>query len=408
MQETTQMPKIDYAYISESMANISHIQIRTYENKTCTGYYSAIPFDPDPALPYLDKLLDTPNSISCHITPFYQYYGVICHGAHTMVIGPASQFPLTRPDARELMFLLGIGEKEKSHYQTLLQSITPMPLEIFLHLLCLVNYYISGEKRNITELCLFDFDDNISATMPTNTQQQPPVPEPEDWLAASHNTFEYEQQMLQFVTNGDPDGLQKLFANSPAGQPGKIADTYLRQLKNIFITCATTVSRAAIAGGLPVEEALSLSDRYIQHSEKNLYPDQIHNLQYHMVLDYATRVRNLVMGMQYSKSIQNIISYLHEHLTENVHTDDLCRLTHLSRSQLSARFKSETGLTITEYAHTLKIKKAQDLLTSTSKSLLEISTYLGFSSQGYFQNVFRKYTSMTPGDYRKYNGNRPS
>lgn len=402
------MPEIDYAYISESMANIFRIQIRTYENRICTGYYSAIPFNPDPAIPYLDRLLDTPNSISCHITPFYQYYGVIHHGSHTMVIGPSSQFPLTRSNARELMFLLGIGEKEKSHYQTLLQSIAPMPLEIFLHLLRLVNYYISGEKRDITELCLFDFNDTVPAGFPAIPQQQPPATEPEDWLAPSHNTFEYEQQMLKFVTNGDPDGLQKLFANSPAGQPGKIADTYLRQLKNIFITCATTVSRAAIAGGLPVEEALSLSDRYIQHSEKYLYPDQIHNLQYHMVLDYATRVRNLAMGKQYSKSIQNIISYLQEHITENVHTDDLCRLTHLSRSQLSARFKSETGFTITEYAHNLKIKKAQDLLTSTDKSLLEISTILGFSSQGYFQNVFRRYTSMTPGDYRKYNGNRLS
>lgn len=402
------MPEIDYAYISESMANISRIQIRTYKNRICTGYYSAFSFNPDPATPYLDRLLDNPNSISCHITPFYQYYGVIHYGPHTMVIGPACQFPLTRSDARELMFLLGISEKEKSHYQTLLQSITPMPLEIFLHLLCLVNYYISGEKREITELCLFDFNDTVPARLPTISKQQLPVPEPEDWLASSHNTFEYEQQMLKFVTNGDLDGLQKLFANSPAGQPGKIADTYLRQLKNIFITCATTVSRAAIAGGLPVEEALSLSDRYIQHSEKYLYPNQIHNLQYHMALDYATRVRNLAMGKQYSKSIQNIISYLQEHVTENVHTDDLCRLTHLSRSQLSARFKSETGFTITEYAYNLKIKKAQDLLTSTNRSLLEISTYLGFSSQGYFQNVFRKYTSMTPGDYRKYNGNRPS
>ena len=123
-----------------------------------------------------------------------------------------------------------------------------------------------------------------------------------------------------------------------------------------------------------------------------------------MVLDYAARVQDLVMGKQYSRSIQKTISYLQEHLTENVQTDELCSLTNLSRSQLSARFKSETGYTITEYTNTLKIKKAQDLLTSTGKSLLEISTSLGFSSQGYFQNVFRKYTSMTPGDYRKYKG----
>ena len=34
------MPEIDYAYISENIANISRIQIRIYENKSCTGYYS--------------------------------------------------------------------------------------------------------------------------------------------------------------------------------------------------------------------------------------------------------------------------------------------------------------------------------------------------------------------------------
>ncbi len=54
------MPEIDYAYISENIANISRIQIRIYENKSCTGYYSATAFDPDPALPYLDRLLDAP------------------------------------------------------------------------------------------------------------------------------------------------------------------------------------------------------------------------------------------------------------------------------------------------------------------------------------------------------------
>ena len=68
------MPEIDYAYISENIANISRIQIRIYENKSCTGYYSATAFDPDPALPYLDRLLDAPVSIRRH-PPRAPYYG---------------------------------------------------------------------------------------------------------------------------------------------------------------------------------------------------------------------------------------------------------------------------------------------------------------------------------------------
>ena len=86
----------------------------------------------------------------------------------------------------------------------------------------------------------------------------------------------------------------------PAGQPGKTSSSYLRQLQNIFIATVTLCSRAAIEGGLPAEEALSLSDRYIQHSEKFEHPEQILNLQYHMIMDYATLVAQLAVGGEYN------------------------------------------------------------------------------------------------------------
>ena len=46
-------------------------------------------------------------------------------------------------------------------------------------------------------------------------------------------------------------------------------------------------------------------------------------------------------------------------------------------------------------------EKAQEYLRMTDRSLMEISTYLGFSSQGYFQNVFKKMTGLTPKEYRE-------
>lgn len=54
----------------------------------------------------------------------------------------------------------------------------------------------------------------------------------------------------------------------------------MRQVKNLFIVAATLVSRAAIQGGLDTEEALSLSDAFIQRCELLGTPDRITNLQY--------------------------------------------------------------------------------------------------------------------------------
>lgn len=392
---------IDYEYIAENMSELSRIPVRVYKNQSLVKLFTPIPFFVDPAELYIDKLLAGTKTISYYITPYYHYYGIVRHNGHTLIIGPTSQLPLSRLDAREMMFLLGIEESRREQYQNMLNSITPMPLELFLHLLCMVNYYLSDEKKSISDILLFD---SISGRTPQQLNEAEYDPDKHDSDLPNtheHTSIGFETQMLSFVKNGDIDSLLSLFSHASPGRAGKVGDTYLRQLKNIFIASATLVSRAAIEGGLPAEEVLTLSDNYIRHCEKYQNPEQINNLQYNMVMDFTTQVHDLTHGKRYSKIIRDAISYIRDHLTENIRIDVLCDATYLSRSRLSVLFKEETGMTVTEYIRLLKIKKAQEYLTQTDKTPLEISTYLGFSSQNYFQNVFKEVTGMTPGEYRK-------
>jgi len=48
-----------------------------------------------------------------------------------------------------------------------------------------------------------------------------------------------------------------------------------------------------------------------------------------------------------------------------------------------------------------KLEEAKNLLKFSTLSLAEISNYLCFSSQSYFQNVFKKKYHITPNQYRK-------
>ena len=124
------------------------------------------------------------------------------------------------------------------------------------------------------------------------------------------------------------------------------------------------------------------------------------NLQYHMVIDYTTLVHDIKKGDRYDKFMRNVTSYIREHLTDEFSVDQMAKDLYLSRSYLSTKFKKETGMTLSQYMQEQKIEKAKSLLKTTDRSILEIATYLGFSSQGYFQNVFKKCTGMTPKDYR--------
>ncbi len=65
------------------------------------------------------------------------------------------------------------------------------------------------------------------------------------------------------------------------------------------------------------------------------------------------------------------------------------------------RFKEELGIHIGAFITRCKLEEAKSLLTYSNKSLAEISSYLCFSSQSYFQNVFKRKYGITPKQYRE-------
>ena len=228
-----------------------------------------------------------------------------------------------------------------------------MPLELFLHELCLIYYYISDKKLELSDVAVYDSHSNISkqnidneTAIKTNEQMtniasmenrqmnendvhsihdiasaHSSIDDYNDAVTPAHTTYLFEKEMISCVREGDLDRLNELFKLNSAGRAGKVAPTYLRQLKNIFISTATLLARAAIDGGLPVEESLTLSDKYIQHAESYNNPEQVMNLQYHMVIDYTTLVSEIKKGNRYDKFMRSVTGYIREHLTEEFSVD---------------------------------------------------------------------------------------
>ena len=400
--------EVDYAYIAENIANLSHMYIRVYRDGEPIAIEDPIQFPMDPATPYLQQLFQIDQKASYFVTPYDQFYGILCYDSVRIILGPTFHMPPSRRKIREFMFQLGVKRDYFFSYQDLLAGVTPMPLELFLHELCLIYYFISEEKLYLSDFALYDATSNIieqNQLVKRYEAQDAPAPAPLNPVTfgndIQHTTIGFEQQMLTFIRNGDPDGLKNYIDSHPAGQPGKTSSSYLRQLQNIFIATVTLCSRAAIEGGLPSEEALSLSDRYIQHSEKFEHPEQIINLQYHMIMDYATLVAQLAVGGEYNYFLRTITSYIREHLDERLTVDQIAEALHMNRSYLSTKFKRETGRSLSSYVIDTKLKKSMEYLRNTDKPIIEIVNLLGFSSQGYFQNVFKRHIGITPGQYRE-------
>ncbi|MBR6718986.1 MAG: helix-turn-helix domain-containing protein [Oscillospiraceae bacterium] len=68
----------------------------------------------------------------------------------------------------------------------------------------------------------------------------------------------------------------------------------------------------------------------------------------------------------------------------------------LSPTYLSALFKREMKENFTEYLTEIRIRKAKELLCSTSKLVCEIAYEVGFRDYRYFSQIFKKHTGQTP------------
>ncbi len=73
----------------------------------------------------------------------------------------------------------------------------------------------------------------------------------------------------------------------------------------------------------------------------------------------------------------------------------------LSASYTCTFFKSETGMTLNQYITEFRMKKAKQLLADPRNRINEISSSVGYNDGNYFGKSFRKFTGLSPSDYRE-------
>ncbi len=105
--------------------------------------------------------------------------------------------------------------------------------------------------------------------------------------------------------------------------------------------------------------------------------------------------------------LQYVLHYIHEHLTNKILINDLCRKAYLSRNAFFIWFKEQFGITPVDYINNERLKLGKQLLAENKYSISQISNYCGFNDVNYFVRLFKKTEGITPGAYKGcLNGNK--
>ncbi|MDO4648804.1 MAG: helix-turn-helix domain-containing protein [Eubacteriales bacterium] len=353
------------------------------------------------SLPGFTRMTRNPDYF---VSDSFSYYGFVRSEKEPFIIfiGPVFSTPYSDFSLRNFMKEWAVLPEHKDEVSEFLFRLPVISFSRFQQILGLV--YSAVNQKSIDVNKHF----NVTDTQPKaefsdlHSKQVYDAKESRSY----HNTWHFEQKMMNYIQQGDLDGLVGLLNGAAAMAEGIVADNALRQRKNIFITSVTLATRSAIDGGMDIEQAYQLSDMYIQECERLSQIDSISNLEYIMLKDFCSRVSQNKIPKGMSPEIFECIQYINQHINDPIQVGDIADHIGRSRSYTSEKFKKELGFNLNTFIMRCKLEEAKSLLTYSDKSLSEISTYLCFSSQSYFQNVFKNKYGVTPRHYREQHRKR--
>lgn len=210
------------------------------------------------------------------------------------------------------------------------------------------------------------------------------------WLMLSR----FENQLIRAIGIQDAVAVKNAFDRFR----GEIGRSYPEShaLRVMMKSIAFKVESLHIFAELRVNAVLERIDRV---GSLDAMMDEVQN--YCLEVCSAVRRKRSSLGREIVEAAK---AYINDcYADESFSVNSVAEHVNVSPGYLSSMFKKEFGQGIHEYMTTLRIGRAREMLIHTDKSVGAIGLEVGYPNPYHFSMNFKKYTNMTPTEYRKKN-----
>lgn len=107
-----------------------------------------------------------------------------------------------------------------------------------------------------------------------------------------------------------------------------------------------------------------------------------------------------ILANNQDKEIAEIISYIDKNILNDFTLNDFAIKFNTSLSNLSKKFKNQTGFNFIKYIQIKRIESACRLLSNTCEKIPDIAFKSGYNDIKFFNEIFKKFIGKTPTQYR--------
>lgn len=317
-----------------------------------------------------------------------------------LCIGPVSTVPLPEQGIRAFLKEHIISGNFYTPMEGCFHRTPTLTVQQFLYILRFLHYQVNQEILSDAQLLNYLIPEDRKADFYSKSRFYETARSKAELVHSFDDAYRIEQRLLYAIETGRVQEL-RTHALSPNLPLPDVGVTPMSQIKTSCVVIITVISRFVIRRGLDVNTALRLSDIYLKGIESVANTQELTMLVTNAYADYSERLQALKIPMSTSPLIHNCIQYVRQMVNTPLSASDVARYVGKSLSYLSTKFKAETGVTLSTYITQSKIEEAKSLLRNTNMTIGEISSYLCFSDQSYFQRQFRTHAGITPMQYRE-------
>lgn len=320
-----------------------------------------------------------------------------CHPEQVLLIGPYLTKSHTKQDILEQAEQNGLSPQAARRWQQDYGGVTVLPEGS--HVFAMLDAF--GERIWGDDFQVIDINTN-AADLPLSPHAEE-LSSPEDVLRDMEEVasrYAYENELIQAVEQGQSHKADQWLAHLSTMPFEKRSADPVRNLKNYSIIMNTLLRKAAERGGVHPFHLDAASSDFARRIEAAPSVNALQELMSHMFRSYCRLVKNHSMN-PYSPPIQKVLTCVNADLTANLRLSALAKAQNISGAYLSALFRQEMGMTLTEYVNQKRMQLAMKLLTTTRLQIQTVAQHCGIMDVQYFSKVFKKFTGLTPKAYRE-------
>lgn len=164
-----------------------------------------------------------------------------------------------------------------------------------------------------------------------------------------------------------------------------------------------TVLIARVGTSLTSASTVESYVRYLKSLQDSKTVEELVSILHNVTESVAEQVVSF-QGLPHASAMRKAESFIRENLTRKISLGEIARIAGLSAPYFSTIFKEEMGENLSSYVNRQRVEKAGKLLLETDLALSEIATMCCFQDQSWFSKIFKSFTGISPGKYRRQGG----